>query len=166
MSQFPVVRYPEWKTLTDRIGPLLDQGQSIFTYTELTELAGIDIRSSRGRQQFYRFRNHILRERRLWFEVVIGDGYQVIPANDQPRSASRRLDQSRRKMRMAKAINTFVRLEEMSPEQRLAQSAMAAVLNNVGRAFLRASKDLKQVSNADLSKIDQAQVVKSIKRLM
>ena len=123
------------------IQPLLEKGQRQFTYDELKELAGCDIRSNRGRMQFYMFRRHALKEWQFHFECDHGIGYNVIPAGKQPQAAIKRIGYARRKVNMARAINEYVRIEEMSPEQRLLQAQTAALLHDVSQTFNRASRE-------------------------
>ena len=53
--------HPEWKQLANKIEPWVAVTE-LFTYEVLESLAGIDIRSSRGRSQFLleRFRRYAL----------------------------------------------------------------------------------------------------------
>lgn len=128
-------RFPEWKALYDGMLPLLEGGKDLFSYEELGALAGIDVREGRGRQQFYQCRKELLRTKQLWLEVVSKSGYAVIAAKDHPAAAYRRVTAARRRVNMAKAINTNVRIEEMTPDQRLVQAATSAVLSHLSKTF-------------------------------
>lgn len=139
---FEVVRYPEWKTLYDALIPLIEGGQRDFDYELLSELARIDIRSDRGRGQFYRFRRELLNAKRLWMENVPRAGYTIVPASEQPRAAGRRVRMAKRKLRMARDINEYVRYEDMTPEQRLVQAATGAVLHQLSKTFDSMSRKL------------------------
>jgi hypothetical protein len=143
---------------------LLDSGKTEFLYEELQELAGCDIRSGRGRGQFYRFRRELLSEKQLWMECVPGKGYAIIAAKDHPSSALRRVKYARRKLTMARAINGNVRIEDMTPEERATQAATAAVLYHLSQQFGQVSKNLKIASEqAKLSDtIDLPKLLKSI----
>ena len=158
----PVVRFPEWKTLVDRIGALLDAGQVMFTYAELSALAGIDIESHRGRSQFYKFRRHILKERKIWFEVVPRHGYAVVPANDQSKWAAARIPQARRKLALGAAINRHTRMEELTSEQRAINAGVAAIFSGLGKAFLQAGKEYRKLAAAP--EIDPRKIIDSIKK--
>jgi hypothetical protein len=70
-----------------------------------------------------------------------GIGYNVIPAGKQPQAAIKRVGYARRKLNTARAINEYVRIEEMSPEQRLLQAQTAALLHDVSQTFNRASRE-------------------------
>ena len=157
---FEVLKYPEWRQLMAAIQPLLET-KTKFSYDELQELAGIDIRGWKGRSQFYKFRRHALKEWQLWFEVIPKYGYAVIPAGEHPKAAAGRVIQARRKVAMARAINGLARIENMTPEQRALQAQTAVLLhelsqtfNRVGRQFAAAASKLHiQVSDEDMKRI-------------
>jgi hypothetical protein len=130
-----VSRFPEWKALYDAILPLIQGGQTAFGYEELDALSGLDIRSDRGRGQFYRFRRELLKVHQLWMENIPGSGYIIIDAKDQPHAAFKRVRSARRKVNMARAINSNVRIEDLTPEQRLLQAATSAVLHELSKTF-------------------------------
>ena len=154
---FEVTRYPEWRQLTKLIEPLL-QTRTQFSYDELEELAGVDIRSDRGRHQFYKFRREALKQWRIWFENIPAFGYAVIPASDQPKAAVKRVGQARRKVSMARAINALVRVEEMTPEQRLLQAQTAALLHEISTTFNRVGRQFAAAATKIRLDIDEAQV--------
>jgi hypothetical protein len=108
-------RHPEWKHLYDEIATLLEPGQ-LWTYAQLTEIAAVDIRSTRGRQQFFRCRDEILKKHGWWMENVRDEGYRVIHPNDQPTSALRRMKQGHRRIRVGGRINALARIEFMTAE--------------------------------------------------
>jgi metal-dependent HD superfamily phosphatase/phosphodiesterase len=128
-------KWPEWKRLLDAVPPLLDKGVKDFTHEELSVLAGVDITSNRGRAQFYKFRKELLKLRSVWLENVLKLGYGVIEAKEHPAVAFRRVKHARRKFNQAVAINTFVKHEELTHEQRAMQAATAAMLHDLGHAF-------------------------------
>ena len=143
-----VRRYPEWKGLYDAVIPLIDSGQRAFSYDELSALAGMDIRSPQGRGQFYKFRRELLKNHQLWLENISKVGYGVIAPKDHPNAAYRRVSAARRRISTAKPINTNIRIEDLTPEQRILQAATAAVLHELsktfhaaGHRFATASKD-------------------------
>ncbi len=94
--------HPEWKRLAAEIQPLLAQER--FTYEELATLAGVDVRTSRGRQQFDRFRKHALNEWGVWFECDRTKGYRVTAPVDHPGCAMARVRRGRRQMKNALSI--------------------------------------------------------------
>lgn len=162
---FEVVRYPEWKTLFDGILPLIEIGQKDFDYELLSDLARVDVRSDRGRAQFYRFRRELLKNKLLWMENVAGMGYSVVPASEQPRMAAKRVRQARRKVGMARDINSRVRIEDMTPEQRLTQAATAAILHELSRTFHSVGRRLGVASQtARTLPIDMPKLLESIER--
>src|SRR5262245_57251020 len=162
---FEVRRFPEWKSLYDAILPLIDAGEKVFDYARLNELAHIDIRSDRGRGQFYKFRRELLKNRQLWMENIPGCGYAVISSRDQPRAAYRRVRDARRKVVMAKAINTNIRIEELTPEQRVLQAATAAVLHELSKTFHAVGRKFALASSQSMHlPVDLAKLIESVSR--
>jgi hypothetical protein len=135
-------RHPEWKRLLDGIRPLLDAGETNFSYDVLGELAGLDIRTARGRQQFYRFRAEIQQSRRLWFENQPSFGYTVIAPEKHMKASKKRVQQGSRRLQTAKDIVDFVQDEKLTPEQRTSHVAYQAVLSQLSKAFLSLSRKL------------------------
>jgi hypothetical protein len=147
MLQSTVVRHPEWKALYDGMLPLIDGGQTMFDYETLTELARLDLRSPRGRGQFYKCRRELLKTRQLWMENIAKFGYAIIPAKDQPKAAHRRVRAAGRRVRMAKSINENVRYEELTAEARMLQAATGALLNELSKTFHSVGRKLAAAAN-------------------
>ncbi len=101
--------HPEWKQLANKIEPLVAVTE-LFTYEVLESLAGIDIRSSRGRSQFERFRRYALEEWGLWFECVTSCGYRITKDDEIPTSSLQRMKRGRRQF--AKSLAIAVRAKE------------------------------------------------------
>jgi hypothetical protein len=158
-----VSRYPEWKQLYDEIIQLIDAGKTTFTYEELDKLCGLDTRTGRGRAQFYRFRRELLKTRQLWMENVSKLGYAIIPPKDHPNAAYRRVNQARRRINTAKAINNNIRIEDLTSEQRLLQAGMAAILHELSKTFHAAGHRFA-IASKDPSKlaINLEELTKSI----
>jgi len=133
--------YPEWRQLLASIKPFLESKRE-FSYDELKELAGIDIRTSRGRSQFYKFRKHALAEWNMWFEVEPTKGYVRIPAGEHPRSAVKRVRWAGRRVKMANAINSLAKVEDMTSAQRLIHAQTAALLDDLSQVFARTGRQL------------------------
>ena len=160
-----VSRYPEWRELYDRALPLILGGQTAFEYAELDALAGLDIRSDRGRGQFYRFRRELLKVHQLWMENVPKSGYIVIEAKDQPNSAYKRVGAARRKVTMANAINSNIRIEDLTPEQRILQAATAAVLHELSKTFHAAGHKFRLASKEAMKlPVDLPKLIESIEK--
>src|SRR5215471_7924507 len=142
MSSFPEVRpYPEWRQLKTNIEPLL-QEKTQYSYDDLEKLAGVDIRSERGRQQFYKFRKQALRDWRVWFENAPGFGYVLIPASDQPKAAIKRVGSAKRKVKLAGAINSGTRTEALTPAQLALHAQMGALIADLAHTFNSVSRKL------------------------
>jgi hypothetical protein len=156
--------YPEWRQLLANIEPLLGS-KTEFSYEELKELGGgLDVRTWRGRAQFYKFRREMLKQRQIWFENVSSFGYTILAASEHPRASLRRVKHARHKINLARALNEFVRLEEMTPEQRALQAQTAVLLydlsqtfNRVSRQFATAASKLHlDINDNDIKKIAEA----------
>jgi len=143
-----VQKYPEWRQLMSQIQPLLENGRRDFTYEELKELSGIDITTFKGRGQFYQFRRRALKEWQLWFECVPGVGYSVVPPGKQPVAAIKRVGYARKKVGMARAINELVRIEEMTPAQRLLQAQTAVLLHDLSQTFYKAGRSFAAAASS------------------
>jgi hypothetical protein len=154
--------YPEWRELFERIEPLLET-KTQFSYDDLKDLCGLDVRTDRGRSQFYRFRKHALASWQVWFEVVPGFGYVKIPAGDHAKSAVKRVRWARRKVTTANAINGLAKTAEMTPTQLVLHAQTAMLLEDLSHVFNSTSRKLSavaskfklEVSESDLEALTQ-----------
>lgn len=138
-------RHPEWKRLYDELRPTLKTGD-ILTYDELSSKSGLDIRSPRGRQQFYRCAQEILVTLSLWVENVPNQGYRVISASEHGTSARKRVSRARRQIRRGVKIAAHVRLEEMTDDQRRANADLLVRLARLEGAVKDQSKEIRQLA--------------------
>lgn len=143
---FEVKRYPAWRQMFAEIRPHLPH-KTEWTYEDLDQAGGIDVRTDSGRGQFYRFRRECLKELGLWFENVPGVGYSVIPAEAHTKAAVKRVGSARRKLNVARAINGLVNIENLTPEQRALQSQAAALLHSLSTTFNKTARQLAAASN-------------------
>ena len=141
----PFQPFPEWKQLKANIWPLLATKKQ-FTYDELKELAGVDIQSPHGRQQFLIFRRHALKEWNIWFECVYKVGYDVIPAGQHAKAAVKRVRQARRRIGLAQSIQHHAKYEEMTPAERLLNAQVGALVDSLAHTFHRTGRELSQVA--------------------
>src|SRR5262245_22110957 len=102
--------HPEWKRLAEEIQPLLETCKA-FSYELLQALAGIDIRTMRGRAQFERFRRYALDEWGLWFECERRQGYRAVDVAETPACAMQRMRRAKRQNARALAIAVKTREE-------------------------------------------------------
>lgn len=140
-SELPMHRHPEWKRLAAEIQPLLETTKA-FSYELLKALAGIDIRSSRGRQQFDRFRRHALDEWGLWFECERTEGYRIVDVAETPGCSVQRMRRAKRQNVKALAIAVKTRDEGASPEVQSARRQLAASL---GALMLATENETKKI---------------------
>jgi hypothetical protein len=159
------VRFPAaWKTLYDAVCPLIDKGQIDFDYETLSELAKIDIRSDRGRGQFYKFRRAVLQSKQVWFENVSGHGDANIPAGDHAKASDRRVDHAKRKLKLGGPITSNVRWNEMNQEQRVMHAAHAALIHNIGTVFKSALREYHAIAKDPLSGTNVAKLLEGPKK--
>jgi len=138
--------YPEWRQLRAAIEPLIGT-QKKFTYEELSQLAGCDIQSARGRGQFYLFRRHAAKEWRIWFEVVVNEGYEIIPASQHAAAAITRVRQARRKIGVAKSIQEHVRIEDMNDQDVLRHAQISCLVDDLSHTFGTTAKRMAGVAS-------------------
>src|SRR5262245_57916381 len=149
MSEFtnPARPYPEWRELLAKLEPLVESKKR-YSYDELKDLCGLDVQhDARGRAQFYKFRKHALVEWKVWFEVESGFGDVVYPAAEHSKSAVKRVRWAKRKVNMARAINEFAKLEEMTPAQLTIHAQTAALIEDLAHTFSSTSRKLSQVAS-------------------
>jgi len=159
--------YPEWRQLLDAVRSLRES-KTQYSYDDLKELAGIDIRTERGRQQFYRFRKVALKEWNIWFENQQGFGYILIPPGEHSKAAVKRVRSARRKVVMARAINGLVKIDQLTPAQLVLHAQTGALLEDLSQAFNRtgrqlaaaASKFRLDVSEDELKLLGESHAVK------
>jgi len=111
------VRHPEWKRLFDAMEAVY-QAKDRYTYDELEVMAGINIRSFRGRMQFYKFRDEFLKSHNVWFECDRANGYRIVKAGEHGKYSSVRVKRSARQMRKARDITANVDHSKLSEAQR------------------------------------------------
>jgi hypothetical protein len=111
----PVHPHPEWKRAYEEIAPKLSPGQ-LWTYPMIRDALGIEARSNRGRRQFLRCRDEILKKTGWFLENVINKGYRVVDPNDQSTSAVRVIGHGKRRIRKGLAINGHAKRELMTSD--------------------------------------------------
>lgn len=131
------MKHPEWRVLVDSVKPLIDDGKTEYTYDELKELGGIDVRTRSGRSQFLRFRRYALESWSLWFENVLNQGYRIVKAGEHCDSAVKRTKQAYRKSKLAMSILQNARHESMTKSEQQQNLASQAIVG----ALLLAHKD-------------------------
>jgi hypothetical protein len=142
--------HPEWKRLYEELRSRVEAGQ-LWTYEELKELAGIDIRTSRGRQQFHRFAKEVLDALDLHFECERTKGYRVVKPNEQATYSLARVRRGQRQVKQAFRIVTHIRLDQMTPTERTLNANVAAhtgrilqQLSSEGRLLRKEERQLKR----------------------
>lgn len=114
-TSFNVHPHPEWRRLLEALTPELEIGQRrLFGYEELNTLAGIDVRSSKGRRQFLRFAREALLKYSTHFENVRNQGYRTVEPNEHGGCAVGRVKRARRQMRNAGRIAKNVQWEKLN----------------------------------------------------
>lgn len=139
-----VNRHPEWKRLIDSTQELAEPGR-FFSFEELSELAGIDIRSARGRSQLVKFRRHLLLERELWLENDFNRGYRIVAPSEHNRCAVNQLRRAHRRVRLGAVIVSHTRLGQLTDEQRKANADILARLARMESAITETRKDVRKI---------------------
>jgi hypothetical protein len=117
--------HPEWKRLFAAMKDLLEHDQS-WTYDELNELAGTDIRTPHGRSQFTRFRKEVRTVLNFHFEVERMKGYRVVHANEHVTCALNRHTRAKRRIAESVHILSHVHAEQLTDvERRINTDALA-----------------------------------------
>ena len=134
--------HPEWKRLAEEIQPLLETTKA-FSYELLKALAGVDIRTVRGRQQFERFRRYALDEWGVWFECERTEGYRVVDVSETPACSMQRMRRAKRQNARALAITVKTRDEGASAAVLAARRQLAASLGALMLATENESKKMR-----------------------
>ena len=147
-----MIPHPEYKRLLESIKPLLDGGKTEFGYEELEKLAGVDIRSVRGRNQWQRFRWKALDAWGVWFEFATGKGYYVAPIGEHPACAKGRIRRGERQVRKGGAIAAkTINPPDTPPDivrMKCQIAASAGVILQVARAEKRKQRELSLAESA------------------
>jgi hypothetical protein len=116
MSEFENIHpHPEWKRLLEAMESNIHGGvRRLYTYEELNAMAGIDLCSQRGRQQFHRFAKEALVKYSVHFENVRTEGYRMVNPNEHGNCAVVRVKRASRQMKSAKRIGSNVDYSGMS----------------------------------------------------
>jgi len=156
--------HPEWKRLFTAVSPRVET-QTEWTYRELSEMAGIDIRSPKGRQQFYRFQKEMLLTLQLCWEVVYGRGYRIIPAHETGIAVTKRVRSSGRRLKKAGMIGRNVRHDQLSREQLAAHHELLSKVAAIHQAVTETKREVRKLALAmeqpKLSVVEQ--IIESIR---
>lgn len=137
--------HPEWKRLIEALSLKLEIGK-VYTYDELNELAGVDIRSNRGRRQFFHFAREILERESLHFENVRAEGYRVVHPKEQGSCAIRRVASARRKLKHGGQISSHVRGDMLSPEARAIAIDLSMRIARLEQVVVGQTKEIKRLA--------------------
>jgi hypothetical protein len=138
------VRHPEWKRLYDVLAGIL-RVDMVYTYPELSEGLGIDIRSSRGRQQFWRCAREIAKDFQFQFECVVKVGYRAVPASENTRRMHNRMGRAKRRLRDAAFIGLHTALADLTAEQRAANADILARVGRLAQAITEQRREIRSV---------------------
>ncbi len=142
-------RHPEWKRLYDALADQLAPGQ-LWKYPELNILSGMDIRGSRGRRQFLRCRDEILKKRGWWMENVRDEGYRVIHPDEQPDAAMKRVRQGQRRIRKGGKVAAYAKFELMKAEMARVAADMSVRISMLEKQVAEVIKvTRKQIGSAE-----------------
>ena len=137
--------HPEWKRLVANIEPLLGT-RSEFSYDELAELAGIDVRTPRGRAQLTRASRAILERWNKHLEVMRSKGYRIVDASEHGTCASRRVRRGRRQLQNAKRIVEHTDLSKLDAAQRSQNLLLGAALGSILHTVKSVDQNVKKLA--------------------
>lgn len=144
--------HPAWKRLRAAIEPLVAIDR-LFTYAELSALAGVDVRTPAGRKQFLQFRKRALHDWGMWFACDRKLGYRVSRADEHPGESMTRSRWARRQMQTALAIAAKTSNEGATPDVVAQKATIAAG----AAAVLQACRDRDRKLRAALSPVARIQ---------
>lgn len=125
--------------------PLLEHGRE-FSYEELSGMAGIDTRSSRGRAQFLRCAREILRDHSYHFENQLGRGYRLVLPGEQAMCGVRQFEFGRRRTVKALAITTYTQTGLLDDRQRAAHASVEARIGMSLSAQQKQAVEIRQIA--------------------
>jgi hypothetical protein len=125
----PIRPHPEWKQLWHEMNTVLATGQ-LWGYSELQTIAGIDVRSSRGRAQFLRFAREVEDKLDLHFECERTIGYRVVKANEHGTCSLGRVRRGYRQVKRGEHIASHTRTDELTATE---AARLMNVLAHTGR---------------------------------
>ena len=152
--------HPEWKRLVANLEPLLNV-KSEFSYSELAELAGVDVQTTRGRSQLIRASREILQRWDKHLEVVRCKGYRVVDAAEHGICASRRVRKARRQLQTAKRIVEHTDLSSLSVSQKSQNLLLGAALGSILQSVKSVDRNVKKlaayIQQAELPSAEQVE---------
>jgi hypothetical protein len=142
--------HPEWKRLFQKVSEVLQEGnhENIFTYKELNEMAGIDIKSPRGRQQFERFNKECRSILSIHWENERNVGYRIVEAYEHAKCAVKRAKKAKKQMRKGKYILEATQLEKLTEEQKKINLTMISIFGAINQQLEIQSKGLSKIAAA------------------
>lgn len=142
--------HPEWKRLFEKIGNIIQEGnhEKTFTYKELNELAGINIKSSRGRQQFERFNKECRSVLNVHWENERNVGYRIVEASEHAKCAVKRAKKARKQMKKGKYILEATQLEKLTEEQKKINLTMISIFGALNQQLEIQNKGLYRIAAA------------------
>lgn len=116
MKPIQTYRHPEWKRLEDALVPRLTE-DVVFTYEELSEMAGINVRTNNGRAHLYRCRKEILKTYGYWLACVPTLGYRIIKNSEVGQSMYGDAKRGLRVFKRGVAKGVLCRKDNLTREQ-------------------------------------------------
>lgn len=128
-----VHQHPEWKRLLEELTNRMskDPDKRLYLYAELQEMAGIDIRTPRGRQQFDKFVRKCEKVLNISWANVMGVGYRIIEPNEHATYGVKRVQKARRQLKRGKDTLDCTPLEKLTDEQKTLTLSMQAFVKTL-----------------------------------
>lgn len=159
-------KHPEWKRLLDEVTTRVTENpdKRLFTYEELESMAGIDIRSIRGRQQFDRFAQESEKILSLSWANVMNVGYRIIEAHEHATYGVKRVQRARKQLKRGKNTVDCTPLEKLNDAQKTATLAMQSFIRTLGEYVRKETR--KAIKTAHAIENERLLVDKTIEHFM
>lgn len=125
--------HPEWKELFKQIGDQINENpdKKLYLYDELTKIAGINIQSSRGRQQFEHFNRECRKLLNIHWENVRSKGYRIVKASEHAKCAVNRIKKAGKQMKKGKHIIEATALEKLTETQKSKNLMLMSIFGTI-----------------------------------
>ena len=140
-----ISKYPEWKQLYDHYADKVEYDQ-ILTYEELHEVSKLDMRGTRGRQQFYRFAQEMLAKQQVHFKAIATVGYRAVLPSEHLDEGINRLGRAKRRLIHGIKILAGTRYEMLNAQQQTANHEGLARMGKQAMLLMDEHRALTKVS--------------------
>jgi hypothetical protein len=143
-------QHPEWKRLFSVVSErmITAPAKRLYTYSELAEISGIDIRSSRGRRQFELFNQECRKVLNVHWENAWNTGYRIVEAAEHSACAVKRTKQAGKKIKKGKQIADATPLDKLTQEQMSTNLILRGMLATLVEHMKEQNASMKKIAHA------------------